>query len=169
MDATAPRRKGFLGDLPARAEHTAVFAGDFQDSQEKMYVFGGKTLLGEANDFYVFDTKMLTWNVIDNAGSSVPGRRAGHSMVAATVPIGVFSSSQMQSNELFLFGGRGYTRSVGGLRKFFGYSDLWRYSLESNMWTICTQGGDNGPVGRQVTTFLIASFHQCPSVLESSI
>lgn len=102
--------------LPARAFHTAVL---YQDS---VYIFGGETENGFANDVWRYDTLRNWWVrcVIVDDNSSKPAARGGH---AAFYWI----------DEAFYIWG-GYNNEDGYLQ------DMWRFDFQSEEWTLVDQG-----------------------------
>ena len=107
---------------------------------ELMYMFGGVTeKYGYVNDLYMFDLVEMRWNVVDyvvtttSRSSTVPQRRAGHSMVANVATV----SGQM--TEFYIFGGRG---SDFGMPVVV-FNDIWRFSTVTRAWTLLTYADTN--------------------------
>eukprot|EP01091_Cochliopodium_minus_P009275 TRINITY_DN2248_c0_g4_i1.p1 TRINITY_DN2248_c0_g4~~TRINITY_DN2248_c0_g4_i1.p1 ORF type:complete len:1366 (+),score=395.37 TRINITY_DN2248_c0_g4_i1:350-4447(+) len=101
-----------LGKLPpSRAYHTSVVYNN------KMYVFGGKTitqsaLSKELKDLWSYDIKKKKWKKLETKGE-VPGSRRGHSAV-------------IYKEKMYLFGGFNETR---------GYSnDLYEFDFKTSEW-----------------------------------
>lgn len=120
---------GFEGDFPLpRAEHGAAVVGD------DMYIFGGVTFpFGFSQDLYKFDSILLTWTSMNALSSSIPCRRAGHSMV-----------SDSENQFLYVFGGRAFR---GG--RTVGLSDVWRFDITDSQWSLLTNNVRAGPTNRQ--------------------
>lgn len=93
-----------------RANHSAVTVND------SLYVFGGSMKDGILlNDFWKFDIKSCQWSLLPYSEDNYPNPRSGHNLCVI-------------GEEIFLFGGK-----VGMLCEV---NDLWKYSLQTNKFTI---------------------------------
>ena len=100
------------GELPIpRAEHGASSVSGI------LYVFGGLSSIGYMNDVISFSPKTFTWKNLNNAKSSHPTGRAGHSMI-------------QHDNQLVIFGGR---TEIGGVLR--SLNDVWIFDPNINIWT----------------------------------
>lgn len=139
-------RVGFQGDIPlARAEHSAVAL----DGQ--LYIFGGNSRFGLLNDLYIFDPIALLWSPVqDSEGSTIPTRRAGHSMITT-------------NGKAYVFGGRSVfpiitnSNNNNVTQNFCGMNDVWQYDPIYSAWTLLTPTDGNQPVGRQFAAATVAA------------
>ena len=138
---------GFEGDPPSkRAEHRAVAMGGL------MYIFGGRGgengIFDIQNDLYAFDPIALRWTYLDASSGRAPPRRAGHSMVADASPAPP-ARSHSEGSFLYVFGGRGETKSGDEPTADVALADVWRYDTSSNHWAQLGSSSTLCPPGRQ--------------------
>lgn len=146
------------------------------DSQDNLWLFGGETSLGFANDLWKFTpgTKLWTWV----SGSSTPGALGVYGTLGSAVVGGndpaepptvpgarVAAASWLDaSGNFWLFGGTvQYDAQTYGL-----FNDLWQFSPATGLWT--WMSGANTPAAAGVYgTLGIAAPANVPSARQSAV
>lgn len=99
-----------IGNVTPLFGHTATMIDN------SVYIFGGKSNESVSSDIYHFDTKSLSWELLDVKGIK-PTPRSGHTMT--------FRNSGNKS-ELYLFGGACGQNGV--------YNDIYFFDIRNHLW-----------------------------------
>src|SRR5262245_26303898 len=105
------------------------------DSQNNLWMFGGWTASGQANDLWKYDISTNTWTWMK--GSNFPNQYAVYGTMGVSSPLNVpggraaYSRRNDKQDNLWFYGGNGYA-SIG-TNGFL--SDLWKYDMSTNEWT----------------------------------
>lgn len=104
------------------------------DSKDNLYFFGGRSSCNDSSaELWMFNTSSLTWTMLQQNGTlnrgtigvgtstTHPGPRVGH-------------GNWIVNDELWLYGG-----GLAGLGTV--YNDVWKYSLQTQLWTCVLNRG----------------------------
>jgi len=119
--------------LPSNVPEGAGEAATWIDSEDIIWLFGGRTVNGQVlNALWKFDTTRLEWIWV--SGSDHADAQASYGTKGAASPSNVPGarrsafSWQGASGELWLFGGYGFSAASGYL------NDLWRFDPATLEW-----------------------------------
>jgi Kelch motif/Galactose oxidase, central domain len=146
------------------------------DAQDSLWLFGGGTSLGFANDLWKFTPSTNLWTWV--SGSSTPGALGVYGTLGSAVVGGsdpaeplnvpgarIAAASWLDaSGNFWLFGGAvEYTAQTYGL-----FNDLWQFSPATGLWT--WMSGANTPAAAGVYgTLGIASPANVPQARQSAV
>jgi N-acetylneuraminic acid mutarotase len=146
------------------------------DAQDNLWLFGGGTSLGFANDLWKFTPSTNLWTWV--SGSSTPGAvgvygTLGSAVLGGSVPAdppnvpgarAAAASWLDAAGNLWLFGGAvDYTAQTYGL-----FNDLWQFSPATGLWT--WMSGANTPAATGVYgTLGIVSPANVPQARQSAV
>ncbi len=126
------------GDKPAPRGEALLWI----DSKENLYIYGGNSNntmdVITYSDLWMFNSTSLQWHLLRNESDLVRGDLGNGT--AATHPgprVGAAGWTQ-NDNELWFFGGI-------GVPNLFIYADVWKYTIDSNVWTWMSGQSDPSP------------------------
>ncbi|HYV94305.1 MAG TPA: kelch repeat-containing protein [Chitinophagales bacterium] len=106
----------------------------WKDSYNNLWMFGGWTSLGNANDLWKYDIASNNWTWM--SGSTTANHYGTYGTMGVSSPSNVPGSRAAYSrwidkqDNLWLYGGNGYSASGNGY-----LSDLWKFDVTTNEWT----------------------------------